>query len=91
MQLVAGETYAITLATVASGTINVNGTAASGTIDPWFYILWSSMTSAQNVSLIANGGNLELTFTPVPEPAITFALAAGALGAAGLMRRLRRP
>ena len=47
-----------------------------------------------SLAVASDGGGgylLQLTFTPVPEPATVFALAAGALGLGGLVRRrLRR-
>ena len=88
--LVAGETYTITLATVASGTINLNGAPVTGVIDPSNYTLWPGMTSANNVSLVSSGGNLTLTFSPVPEPTTVLGLAAGSLGLGGFIRRRLR-
>ena len=88
--MIAGETYTITLATVASGVINVHGVAASGVISPSNYTLFSGMTTATGVSLTASGGNLNLTFTPVPEPTTVLGLTAGVLGLGRVVhRRLR--
>jgi autotransporter-associated beta strand protein len=90
-----GETYTITLATVANaGNIQLNGTTAPATIDPSNYILQSSaFANFDNVALTVNGGtSLVLTFmpAPVPEPATVLGLAAAALGLAGWVGRKRR-
>ena len=88
--LVYGQAYTINLATVASGTINVNGSPASGTIDPSTYTVQSPSFSAfNNVTLSASAGVLTLSFTPVPEPATAIAVAAAGLGLGGLVRRRR--
>lgn len=91
--LQAGETYALTLATVATaGNIQLNGTTLNPNdiIDPSNYLLQSSaFSSFSGVSLAINGAGtgLVLTFSPVPEPATVLAIAAGALGLGGVVRR----
>ena len=80
------ETYQVTLATVASGTVNVNGAPATGVIDPSHYVVTSGFLM-ENVSLSANAGNLVLTFKPVPEP--TFILLTCGVVAGGLAWRRR--
>jgi fibronectin-binding autotransporter adhesin len=87
--LLSGESYTITLATVATpGNIQLNGATAPSTIDPSNYVLQSfAFSSFSNVSLTVSGTNLVLTFTPVPEPATVLGLAAGVLGLGGLVRR----
>jgi hypothetical protein len=96
--LTAGNTYTITLATAAASTNFVRSTAGgnSGT-DPFttadFDLVsgsgaWSAFNS---VSLVRNGVNLDLTFSPVPEPATVGLIAVGMLGVVGTVRRKRRP
>ena len=93
--LVTGESYTVTLATVAAaGNIRLNGggVGANATIDPANYVLRSDdFASFTGVSLGTDGTNtaLLLSFTPVPvpEPATALALAAGALALGRAARR----
>ena len=94
----AGESYSITLATVTSpGSFQLNGATlgANAPISASNYTLQSSaFASFSGVSLgiDGTGTNLELSFTvsPVPEPAAVLAIAVGALGLGGLVRRRMR-
>jgi fibronectin-binding autotransporter adhesin len=96
--LQAGETYSLTLASVATaGNIQLNGSPlpANSVIAPGSYTLRSSnFANFGNVSLGINGTgkDLVLTFTPtpVPEPATVLALAAGTLALGRVVRR-RKP
>ena len=81
----AGQTYDYVIATIGTsnfeiGTVNFQPT----NFNP------SSFASPSSFSLITNGPNLVLRFTPVPEPAfVTAILLAGMAGSGVLRRRLR--
>ncbi len=52
----------------------------------------NSSAAVSSLSVVDNGtggSNLQLTFTPTPEPGTVLGLAAGGLGLAGVVRRLR--
>ena len=101
------ETYTVRLAQVgSSGAFRFNGTtftATSGTNSDGVFTLdtdyvltssafaFDSSVTKLQVTSDSSGSYLNLTFKPVPEPATVFAIAAGALGLGGLVRRrLRR-
>jgi hypothetical protein len=88
--LVGGHPYTITLASV-SGSIKLDGsTLGNGAIDPMNYeILSSPDYTFTDVSLAVVGGDLNLTFTPVPvpEPGTVLGVAVGALAVGGFVRR----
>lgn len=78
--LVPGTSYIWELVQTANPNgLLIDGVAGTGgTISPAHYLLTSQDFAAfTNVSLVANGNSLVLTFTPVPEPA--FLLSAAAL------------
>jgi autotransporter-associated beta strand protein len=77
-----GTPVTYTIATATAG-INTN----NGAFDPAGFTFSSSTIQATNYSLSASGRNLQLTFTPVPEPGR--ALLTGLFGLAGGWR-LRR-
>jgi autotransporter-associated beta strand protein len=87
--MVAGETYTVLLASVGSGTINLNGAPVTGVIPAsnYNFNIFPFFTSADDVVLSVSGGNLSLTFTPVPEPSTVLGIAVAALGLAALTRR----
>jgi fibronectin-binding autotransporter adhesin len=94
--LFAGESYTITLASVGTaGNFQLNGSSlgANAPISASNYTLQSSAFafSGSSLSIDSTGMNLELSFTvaPVPEPTTVLAIAAGALGLGGLVRRRR--
>jgi autotransporter-associated beta strand protein len=95
---VIGETYTVTLATVdAAAQIRLNGVdLPNGVIPQSNYVLQSStFTFDPGHSLFVetdgSGKHLRLSFaiTPVPEPIMALALAAGSLGLGRVFRRRR--
>lgn len=94
--LVGGESYTLTLATVATaGNIQLNGVGlnANDPIPASNYTLQSlsfGFFTAVSLAVDGTGKELVLTFTPVPEPATVLGLAAGALGFVGFLRRRNR-
>ena len=94
--LTAGNTYTIALATANAAT---NFYRTGSNTDPFttadFDLVsgsgtWSAFNS---VTLVRNAGanSLDLTFSPVPEPATIGLVAAGVLGAGAFVRRKLRP
>ena len=94
--LLPGETYRITIGTIdAQAQFQLNGTSlgANNIIASSNYLLSSpDFASFNNVTLGigASGTNLDLTFTPVPEPASVFGLITLAVGISHASRRLIR-
>jgi fibronectin-binding autotransporter adhesin len=91
--LVWGESYQLTLATVAAaGNIRLNGTSlnANDVIAPGNYTLQSpdfSVFSGVSLAVDGAGTGLVLTFTPLPEPAMVLGIAAGVLAVGAITRR----
>ena len=94
--LTLGETYTLTLATVAvNGNIQFNdfSQAPNAVIDRNSYTLRSdSFGNFADVALLVDGAGtaLRLTFTPVPEPGTVLGVAAGLLALGRGVRRLRQ-
>ncbi len=83
-----GGAYTLTIAAVTNGATITEG---GGTPD-FAYLTDFTLSSVNfsgfnSVSLVVNGTNLDLTFTPVPEPGTVFAVGAVGLAAAGWLRR----
>lgn len=89
-----GQQYTVTLATVGTGQIRNNGVqVTSGSVIPQAeYDLVSDFGTGflPDYALSVNGSNLNLTFTPVPEPTGIAAVAAGLLSFRAVVRRWRR-
>jgi autotransporter-associated beta strand protein len=85
-----GVTSSYTIATTTStGAILSNGLAF--TFDPTAYTFQAVGFIANDFQLsVANGNQLVLTFTPVPEPGMVLAVSAAALGLVALTRRRLR-
>jgi autotransporter-associated beta strand protein len=77
-----GDTYSWTIATGV-------GTPTIGTVtfDLTSAPVITSLGGAAQLLLSVNAGQVNLNFTPVPEPATVLGIAAGAAGVAGLIRR----
>ena len=78
-----------TIATFGS-IVGSSGTISSGT-DVSNLFTYSGSFIGSSPTMMVSGTSLTLTFTPVPEPTTVLASCAGAAGAAGLLRRRRRP
>jgi autotransporter-associated beta strand protein len=91
--MVNGETYTITLASVATaGNIQLNGASqtANTTIPATAYTLTSPNFTAFNsvvLSVDGSGNNLVLVFSPVPEPGSIVAVGGAVLLVGGWVRR----
>jgi hypothetical protein len=92
--LTAGSTYTITLATANAST---NFFRAASNTDLFaaadFDLVsgsgtWSAFNS---ITLVRNGTKLDLSFSPVPEPATVGLIAAGVLAAGAVVRRKQQP
>lgn len=77
-------TYTITLATATNGATIDSANLSSFTISS------ANFSAFENTSLVVNGNDLQLTFTPVPEPATVFAIGAGVLGIGTYLRRKKK-
>jgi autotransporter-associated beta strand protein len=85
-------TYRLVLATATADSQFLNaGTGA--TFDDTMFEVWgqSSANPFTNLQLVRTGGNLELTFTSVPEPGLMLGLGAGVLAVGAFLRRRFAP
>lgn len=91
-----GNTYTIALATATAATnFYRNGSNTDPFTTADFDVVSGSgtWTAFNSVSLVRNAGtnSLDLTFSPVPEPATVGLIAAGVLAAGAAVRRKRQP
>ena len=84
-----GGAYTITLATALNGATITNGGTTFAYLSD-FTITSTRFSDFEIVSLVVDGSNLNLTFTPVPDPATVPGIGAGVLAIATVVRRRRK-